>query len=436
MRKYLEDECKELNRNIRIEELSETPKTHAYNLLLKVREEELKSGPIPAMTLRDKCGMDADRYYLHRGWLLKHGYLDSEKRGRRSWYRISMKGLDALDRRELVYRLEQHTERLIIATTFEDEMESLSGLFGEVFRYVSDRLRRFGDVERYRGFLTAVEDSSYDYLNKDLLQQLEEIRKGYLVGHLEDPYFTVQRVSLPALFYDALLALKLGHFLTDNQRYVLTKTNDFSEDELIRHNREWAKRFEEKEVEDEDEEDAHLWRLNPNIFVAREREIREKQPLPPELWDSSSTVGQCPRCGKKIVFFRELRLQDGTILKNCVICQSCNYHSLELDSRAWEKYGMKFKSYYDQLRSRTYSRNGFQHDERWPVDIDRAQCNLNQRNMKRRADRLGIKPDVLPELDAMMGTLQKWIKQSDDSWIVECYDRNTGDLINRIEVRR
>jgi hypothetical protein len=187
--------------------------------------------------------------------------------------------------------------------------------------------------------LDAVENPIKEYLNEGLQENLKKINEGIKIGYYYDPYFTIEQFNLPALYYDARLALEMGHFLTANHRYVL-KADGYMEDKLIEHNKEWSRRFEEDGVEGEI---SSIWRLEPYSFVNHEREERAKQFLPSNLRQGSKT----------------------------------------------ETYGQKFPNYYNKVRGRTYSRMGFQHDERWSVNIRKALINLEKR-LKEKRHKQGI----------------------------------------------
>ncbi|MDO8056634.1 MAG: hypothetical protein Q6361_07210, partial [Candidatus Hermodarchaeota archaeon] len=281
MERYVNSLKTELATYERIEDLKFS-KPRAYSLLLKVQELTDNGERVSATVLRQKSGMDTHYFHIIRDWLVAREYLTVEKQGRQRWFTVSDKCVDALDRRDMVMRLEEYSRRLYDVKSFEEEMEGLNNLFGEIFEYAWRRLSQYRDIEDYYLFLGAVEGSAFNHLNREVAGQIDEIKKGHLRGYLRDPFFLIERRFLPALYFDAVLARKLGHYLTFNHRFVLLALGDASEDELVKHNQEWVRRFMEEEMQGEDKPNAQSWRLIPRFTVKRELELRGNYQLLPE----------------------------------------------------------------------------------------------------------------------------------------------------------
>ena len=335
-------EKRELNETHYIEKLSESLKKSAFKILLKIRERQ----PITAMSLLNEVKMESHRYNDIKKWLETNEYIKSrtskQKRSKKEFL-ITPKGEGSLLRREHVGVLKEWASYLAGSTTFSQEMEGFSHLISEAFTMVYDKLYLLGDTKHYLQFLQAIEGLTHEHLNKNISKDFEKIKKGINAGYYRDPYFLIDWIHLHAVYYDAKLAKRMDHFLTANHRYILIKSKEFVEEELIEHNREWVRRFEEEEIEGENEPNAQLWRLSPNLLIEREMEIREKIVLPEKLQDYPN-----------------------------------------------QTYGMKFQEYYNKLRVQRYSHNGFQTDEKWPIDIHKTQENYEKRKKAREIETLGI----------------------------------------------
>jgi len=377
---------KELSEYERIEELPGRKQNYALQILEKIEENQDKHPQgVPAGKLRDLIcdqGMGNKTYYAFKSWLKEKGYIKEQTVGTKGRGRpkkiiyITAKGHEIINRSRDVGKLTEEVRKFYATEEKSQRTNSLREIFKTIFIIAYEEFKE-GKPNDYIEFLKSIEIPIRDYLNKDIVGKIDKIRNGIDVGDYEDPYFIIDRIGLSALYYDAKLAKRMGHFLTPNHMYVLIKANEYTEEELIRHNKEWARRFEEEEAKGEEEPNAPLWRLNPYLFVVHEREIREKI------------------------------------------------------------YGGRFKAYYDQLRERTYSRNGFQHDSRWPIDINRAALNFEKRVLERKAKKYGLNKETYLKLNKMIRIAKlEYILEPDGSLKVRCYDEKTGKLIEEFSLKK
>lgn len=335
-------EKKELNKMYYIEKLPYRFNKHAFVILLTVK----KFQPITAMSLRNKVKIEPHRYNDMKNWLEINGYIKSRpsrQKGSKKEFLITQKGEFGLLKRERVEVLKKYASYVAGSTTFNQEMEGLAHLVNEAFKMVYDKLYMQGETKHYIRFLQAIEGLTHEHLNKNISKDLKKIKRGINTGYYQDPYFLIDGIHLNAVYQDAKLATRMEHFLTANHRYVLIKSKEFMDDKLIAHNKEWVRRFEEAEIEGENDSNAQLWRLNPHQFVWCEIQNREKRLLPEELRDYPN-----------------------------------------------QTYGMKFQEYYTKIMVQRHSRNGFQIDGEWSIDINKTAENYEKRKKAREIERLGI----------------------------------------------
>lgn len=388
MERYVNALKSELEACERIEDIVDS-KRRVYSILSKAHGLTENGERVSATKFRRESRIAPHFYHVISDWLVAHEYLVVEAEGKRKWFTVSDKGVGALDRRDMVNRLAEFSKQLYDVTSFEEEMRGLNHLFGEIFEYSWRRLQRFRDLDDYYLFLSAVEGSAYNHLNKGVAVQIVEIKKGNLRGFLQDPYFSTEQRFLPAIYFDAVLACKLGHFLTHNHRFVLVASGDASEDELVKHNQEWARRFMEEEMPGEDEINARPWRLIPRFTVRREREIRGNHQL-------------------------------------------LQVHARLCIRREPATYKEKYPTFYER-NQRLYSHDGFKENPLWPIDLHKAIENYEERNLKREANRRGIASEILAEMKSLAAYEPHYI-QTSDGWYIEYYNKN-GELVRTMKIK-
>ena len=163
-----------------------------------------------------------------------------------------------------------------------------------------------------------------------------------------------------------------------------------SKDDLVEHNQEWARRFEEEEIMGENNENARIWRLNPRSMVRHELELRSRHVLLPE-------------------------------------------HKRLVDCGINVTYGQEFPAFYEMTKGRLYSRNGFQEDSRWPIDLNRARVCFQERELERKAAKYNIEPKILSEMKSMAAYEPHYIERPSGVF-VEYYD-DEGTLVRTIKIK-
>ena len=122
----------------------------------------------------------------------------------------------------------------------KEQVDAFQSVF--VFLYVTAYKRFYeqGKVEDYAKLLNSIiEKPVSEFLNKDASAQLKNIKDGAGGGLYLDPYLLIDRLNLRALYEDAILAKRKGHFLTENHIMALTRSDDFKEEPLVDHNKDW-----------------------------------------------------------------------------------------------------------------------------------------------------------------------------------------------------
>ncbi len=120
-----------------------------------------------------------------------------------------------------------------------------------------------GHIKDYGQFKKSVEEPLMELLNFNMDKQ----------PSLYDPYLVINNYPLKQLHKDAKLALKKGHYLTANHRFLLHKLDGIDEDKLIHHNIDWKKRIESGEYISFNDFKS-LDEVNPHNLVIKEREAR------------------------------------------------------------------------------------------------------------------------------------------------------------------
>jgi hypothetical protein len=242
----------------------------------------------------------------------------------------------ALNEKDVIEGLSDAIEDLQDAYNFDEQVLAFRSLILKIFEYVYLGYSETGGRKKYGEFIFSLEQPSYYIVNEDIEKNLEKTEEGKWRGELGDTYFGIVPYYLPAVYFDAKLALDKGHFLTENHRFVLEKAG-YGMGKLIEHNRKWAQRFENEAIEGEEELGAEHWRLNYELFIRREGKDRAHTPLPQELRKRGFEV------------YKEL-----------------------------DKY-----RYYNQFEKELYRRNNFRKDPKWPVDFTKAENNYEDRLKKR-----------------------------------------------------
>jgi len=143
------------------------------------------------------------------------------------------------------------------------ELEKLASEIGAFFKLFWGK----GVVEIDKSdFFETVQRPIKNHLNQDLS-----------TGEFCDPILSLYLCDASCLLEDARLAKERGHFLTVNHRDILNRIDKVSEDELVKHNYQWAKRFESAYIEREEEPGAERWRLNPQALVIHELFLRRRE---------------------------------------------------------------------------------------------------------------------------------------------------------------
>ena len=334
--------------------------------------------------------MDTHHYHIHLKWLQDNGFL-AVIPGRPKLFTIKDEGRMALFKRDTIGRLWEYAEMFRGATSFKQEMEVLSLLFRASFRFAY-RNYKDGNVNTYLEFLSAVEDESYLIVNENVSDILDGIRKGKIRGHLEDPYYSIIKRSLPALYFDARLARRLGHYLTVNHRFVLMSASEATEEEMSKCNKAWIQRFNTEEIPGENDQFASQWRFNPTALVIRELKIRGDSTLFPE--DASL------RRRRRANTYREIS-----------------------------------PAFYEAASTgRLHRRNSFEvHHPDWRIDFNRAEAGFEWRRRLERYIEFGVIPETRDKLKSMADYTEDIVNTPDG--LIARFTDEKGKLIKEIPLK-
>lgn len=122
-----------------------------------------------------------------------------------------------------------------------------------------------GDISHYRKFLEQIEAPLRQMLNVSFEKN----------SFYNDPYLVIRSLPVDALFEDAKLALKKGHFLSANHRYMLDELRVSSLDKLEQHNILWKKRVQSFQFTGTEISEQLKTLLNPYVRVSEEIEERK-----------------------------------------------------------------------------------------------------------------------------------------------------------------
>lgn len=121
-------------------------------------------------------------------------------------------------------------------------------------------------------FIKSIEKPSFEYLNREINENIIEIKKGKFNSIFYDPCFIISENDLSALYFDAINAKRMKHYLTLNHKYILLKFNEITEQEVKNHNNEW-------------EENNHGI---PRVIVKEEQLLRGKK----KISNNSNTLAE------------------------------------------------------------------------------------------------------------------------------------------------
>lgn len=221
-----------------VSSLPEEPQSSALRILDQIRLRNLKGIPLAATQLREQVRMDPHRFHPLFRWLLQHGYCRATlTKTSKKFVSITGLGELVLRKRHKLGRLSEIANAIYRAPDPGREMALVQDLILEAFDLAYSEFYYGGKSEDYEVFARGLEERLREHLDKET----EHRSKSY-PHQIHDVMLVIRTIPLEPLLKDAELAMRKGHFLTQNHRYALNRARHIELRKLSDHNVRWKKR--------------------------------------------------------------------------------------------------------------------------------------------------------------------------------------------------